>query len=161
MSWSIKLLILVAWASYHVQLRVVHMRRECRERFTCHRLHRKPLFSDPGMHHDTCVSHAPWSMSGSLTRDGGENVPGIPGACTTRNFTYLARSPWWLYQMETFSGLPGYWPIVQGSHRSRVNSPHKGQWRGAWIFSWQMQIYSHVTAGKGLRNIKTINLNTV
>ena len=26
-------------------------------------------------------------MSGSLTRVGGENVPGIPGACTTRNFT--------------------------------------------------------------------------
>ena len=32
--------------------------------------------------------------SGSLTRDGGENVPGIPGACATRNFTYLVRGPW-------------------------------------------------------------------
>ena len=30
-------------------------------------------------------------MSGSLTRIGGENVPGIPGACATHNFTYLAR----------------------------------------------------------------------
>ena len=30
-------------------------------------------------------------MSGSLSRGGGENVPGIPGACATRNFTYLAR----------------------------------------------------------------------
>ena len=29
----------------------VHMRRECRERFPHHRLHRKPLFSDPNMHH--------------------------------------------------------------------------------------------------------------
>ena len=27
-----------------------------------------------------------WCMSGSLTRIGGENVPGIPGACATRNF---------------------------------------------------------------------------
>ena len=36
------------------------------------------------------VCHArAWCMSGSLTRDGGENVPGIPGACATHNFTYL------------------------------------------------------------------------
>ena len=32
-------------------------------------------------------------MSGSPTRGGGENVPGIPGACATRNFTYLVRGP--------------------------------------------------------------------
>ena len=32
-------------------------------------------------------------MSGSLTSGGGENVPGIPGTCTTRNFTYLVRGP--------------------------------------------------------------------
>ena len=42
---------------------------------------RKPLVSDPGMHHGTCVTHVPWCMSGSLTCDDGENVPGIPGAC--------------------------------------------------------------------------------
>ena len=46
-----------------------------------------------GMHHGTCVTHVPWCMSGSLTNGGGENVPGIPGACATRNFTYLARGP--------------------------------------------------------------------
>ena len=27
-----------------------------------------------------------------------------------------------------------YWPFVWGIHRSPVNSPHKGQWRGAFIF---------------------------
>ena len=31
---------------------------------------------------------------------------------------------WWRHQMETFSAL-----------RSPVNSPHKGQWRGAFMFS--------------------------
>ena len=46
-----------------------------------HWLHRKTLVSDPDMHHGTCVTHVPWCMSGSLTRGGGENVPGIPGAC--------------------------------------------------------------------------------
>ena len=31
--------------------------------------------------------------------------------------------------------FPLYWPFVQGIHRSTVNSPHKGQWRGALMFS--------------------------
>ena len=31
--------------------------------------------------------------------------------------------------------FPRYWPFVRGIHRSPVNSPHKGQWRGASIFS--------------------------
>ena len=30
--------------------------------------------------------------------------------------------------------FPRYWPFVRGIHRSPVNSPHKGQWRGALIF---------------------------
>ena len=64
--------------------------------FSGHRLQRKPLVNDPGMHHGTCVTHVPWCMSGSLTGGGGENVPGIPGACANRNFTYLTRGPWCL-----------------------------------------------------------------
>ena len=31
--------------------------------------------------------------------------------------------------------FPRYWPFVRGIHRSQVNSPHKGQWRGALMFS--------------------------
>ena len=49
--------------------------------FPRRRFQRKPLISDPGMHHGTCVTHVPWCMSGSLTCGYGENVPGIPGAC--------------------------------------------------------------------------------
>ena len=64
------------------------------ERFPRHQLQRKPFVSGPGMHHGTCVTHVLWCMSGSLTRFGGENVPGIPGACATLNFMYLARGPW-------------------------------------------------------------------
>ena len=73
------------------------MRRECRECFSRHRIERKPLVSDPGMHHDTCITHVPWCMSGSLTRSGGENVHGIPGACATRNFRHLARGSCWVW----------------------------------------------------------------
>ena len=31
--------------------------------------------------------------------------------------------------------FPRYWPFVRGIHRSTVNSPHKGQWRGALMYS--------------------------
>ena len=79
--------------------------------FSRHRLQRKPLVSDCGMHHGTCVTHVPWCISGSLTRGDGENVP---GACATLNFTNLARSPchtnphrhstwyFWLYLFTQF-----------------------------------------------------------
>ena len=55
--------------------------------------------SDPDMHHGTCLTHVPWSMSGSLTSGFfwsrvGEKVPGTPGACATRTFKCLVRGPW-------------------------------------------------------------------
>ena len=31
--------------------------------------------------------------------------------------------------------FPCFWPFVRGIHRSPVNSHHKGQWRGALLFS--------------------------
>ena len=31
--------------------------------------------------------------------------------------------------------FPRYWPFVRGIHRSSVNSPHQGQWRGALVLS--------------------------
>ena len=54
--------------------------------FRRRQLQRKPLVSDSGMHHGTCVTHVPWCMAGSLASGGGENVPGIPGACTPAIF---------------------------------------------------------------------------
>ena len=38
----------------------------------------------------------------SFEAGGGENVPGIPGACTTRNFTYLLGGPSDEYQTTDF-----------------------------------------------------------
>ena len=61
---------------------------------TGHRLQRKPLISDPGMHHGTCMTHVPWCMSGSLTRGGGQDVPGIPGACAIHNFAVRGPCQW-------------------------------------------------------------------
>ena len=73
-------------------------------------LHRR---CDPDMHYSTCVTHVPWCMPGSLTtgflwsRRRAENVPGILGACATRNFTYLVRDPWDLCN-STIKGFAGY-----------------------------------------------------
>ena len=49
---------------------------------------------DRGMHHGTCVTHVLRCVSGSPI-GGGENDPGIPSACATRNVTYLAN--YWIY----------------------------------------------------------------
>ena len=40
--------------------------------------------------------------------------------------------PWWRHQMETFSALLA---LCAGNSTVPVNSPHKGQWRGALMFS--------------------------
>ena len=51
---------------------------------------------------------------------------------TLLHYIKLCASSWWRHQMNNF---PRYWPFVRGIHRSPVNSPHKGQWRGTLMFS--------------------------
>ena len=50
------------------------------------------------------------------------------------NFTAACGS---VYVMTSSNGniFRVNWPFVRGIHRSPVNSPHKGQWRGALMFS--------------------------
>ena len=50
--------------------------------------------------------------------------------CTTRFMYIVLVLSWWRHQMQTFSALLAF---VRGIHRWPVNSPHKGQWRGALI----------------------------
>ena len=72
----------MAWASYQIRkIAGCACAGNAGNIFPRRRFQRKPLVSDPGMHHGTCVTHVPWCMSGSLTCGDGENVPGIPGAC--------------------------------------------------------------------------------
>ena len=50
----------------------------------------------------------------------------------------LPHKPGHLNHMMTSSNgniFPRYWPFVRGIQRAPVNSPHKGQWRGALMFS--------------------------
>ena len=39
------------------------------------------------------------------------------------------------YDVIKWKHFPRNWPFVRGIHRSPVNSPHKGQWRGALMFT--------------------------
>ena len=42
----------------------------------------------------------------------------------------------WLHDdVMKWMHFPRYWSFVRGIHRSPVNSPHKGQWRGALMFA--------------------------
>ena len=56
----------------------------------------------------------------------------MPAIWNDHHFLGINVVTWWRHQMETFSR---YWPFVRGIHRSPVNSPHKGRWRGALMFS--------------------------
>ena len=45
-------------------------------------------------------------------------------------------APWWRYQMETFSAFLSF---VRGIHRSSIDSPYKGQWRGSFDIFFDMR----------------------
>ena len=94
--------------------------------FPRHRLQRKPLVSDPGMYHGTCVTHVPWCMSGSLTPGGGENVPGIPGACASailRNWQEAHWKPLYRVYIPNFPNFyrSGAWRIVLIFHTANLS----------------------------------------
>ena len=76
--------------------------------FPRRRLQRKPLVSDPGMHHGTCVTHVPWCMSVSLASGGGDNVPGIPGACAPAIFRIWQEA----HDLVPFNSLWGWYMYV-------------------------------------------------
>ena len=49
-----------------------------------------------------------------------------------KHFYWKPYRTWWRHQMETFSALLVF---VRGFQRLPVDSAHKGQWRGALLFS--------------------------
>ena len=58
----------------------------------------------------------------------------IPGASVLEPI-YFVHDPAFPDDVIKWKHFPRYWPFVWGIHRSPVNSPHKGQWRGDLIFS--------------------------
>ena len=56
------------------------------------------------------------------------SLPTLPATVCKEQGIY----PWWRHQMKTFSALL---VLCAGNSPVPVNSPHKGQWRGAFMFS--------------------------
>ena len=56
-----------------------------------------------------------------------------PGLIGLMGLIQFITHRWWCHQMEIFFCVTGL--FVRGIHGSTVNSPHKGQWRGALMFS--------------------------
>ena len=71
--------------------------------------------------------------------------------CTLAFFYNIITSSWLYDDVIKWKYFPRYWPFVQGIHRSLVNSPHRGQWRGALMFSlicaWIKGWVNHREAG--------------
>ena len=61
----------------------------------------------------------------------------VMGGSTLRLLSCMSnlRAIWRHDYVIKWKHFPRYWPFVRGIHRSPVNSPHKGQWRGALMFS--------------------------
>ena len=55
-------------------------------------------------------------------------------ACCWENVTATV-IPCLMMTSSQWQHFPPYWPFVREIHRSPVNSPHKGPWRGALMFS--------------------------
>ena len=89
------------------------MRRESRERFPRHRLQRKPLVSDPGMHHGTCVRHVPLCMSASLTRGDGGKRSQHSRRMRNPQFCISGKRPIWL---KYTSGMHWYHSLMVGGY---------------------------------------------
>ena len=79
------------WASYHIRkIPACACARNARNAFPATAFNGNRGLAIPVRITARAWPHVPWCMSGSLTCGGGENVP---GACATRNFTYLSRGP--------------------------------------------------------------------
>ena len=72
---------------------VLRMRRERRERFPRHRGLAIPTCTTARAWRTCCDACRDRELAVSLEVGGGENVPGIPSVCATRNFAYLVRGP--------------------------------------------------------------------
>ena len=103
----------ISWASYQTDTLKYRLRmsRKCRQRFPRHR----------GLAIPTCIK----ARAVSFEVGGGENAAGIPGACATCNFRYLARGTW---RITLIQPLQSYWSqlnhcLIQNSSVSILLNP--------------------------------------
>ena len=92
-----------------------------------------PIIVQIGWRHhvDFCV----WKNRPLLLAKGVEYYTRQSVGCNSDGLTSLDRTCNFPHDdVIKWKYFPRYWPFVRGIHRSPVNSPHKGQWRGALMF---------------------------
>ena len=73
-----------------------------------------------------------WRWSSGWAADGPGDIAEAVAADRARTMTRDVLGPDDVVKWKHFRR---YWPFVRGIHRSPMNSPHKGHWRGALMFS--------------------------
>ena len=72
------------------------------------------------------------------------SLPQIPteinGYCNEQLRTTMVKAKWHDDVIKWKHFPRYYWPFVRGIHRSPVNSPHKGQWRGAFDVFFDLRL---------------------
>ena len=78
-----------------------------------------------------------WVCNATLTYDA--DIPQVESPCLplyAHIHTFSSTIKMCLHDdVINWKHFPCHWPFVRGIHRSPVNSQHKGQWRGALMFS--------------------------
>ena len=121
----------------------LRMHRECRKLILYHRELAIP----------TCITARAWRTCRDVCRDrylavafevgGGEIVPGIPGACTTRNFPYLVRAPGCNIILRYIQGQ--YHPPNAYSHQTNIKiyrgwQFNNSKWKRRWVALWKTTV---------------------
>ena len=109
--WSYYQTVNGKWASYQIRkIAGCACTGNAGNVFPCGRLQRKPLASDPGRHHGTCMTHVLWCMSGSLTRGGRENFPSFPAHVHPQCYVSGKRPIYWYWH---WSGMWGATSVLE------------------------------------------------
>ena len=90
-------------------------------------------------HYDVIVMNAVEKISGK-TMKFRFSIRGKVAFCCLYRFHMLCidglSAQWGIHDdVIKWKPFPHYWPFVSGIHRSLLDSPHKGRWRGALMFS--------------------------
>ena len=103
--------------------------------------------------HHSCLMHVPIFIQMASLATGTIELYGQNNPVADHNQTEDGHD-----DIIKWSNFPRYWPFVRGTHRSPLNSPHKGQWRGAFMLSlictWINGSVNNREAGDLIRIVK-------
>ena len=85
-------------------------------------------------------------------------IEGFAGPTSLVDRLLPGRFEWHIMTSSNGNIFSRFWPLVRGIHRSPVNSPHIGQWRGALMFSLICAWANGWVNNRGAADLKAIAL---